>query len=108
MITSAEEFRKVVSIDAMSQKARRFEIYYDHNRGSYWAPNKRDGWVMISAADVRRWLKERGCNGAAPAKDKVSEIDALMNTFQREFDVEYVDRLPVITAGYMKLRGNVF
>jgi hypothetical protein len=63
---------------------------------------------MISAADVRRWLKERGCNGAAPAKDKVSEIDALMNTFQREFDVEYAGSLAGYHRGLYEIEGKRF
>jgi hypothetical protein len=106
MITSAEEFRKVVTIDTMSRKAREFEIYYDHNRGSYWGPNSRGGWVMISTADVKRWLKERGCNGSAPAKDKVSETDALLSTFQREFDVEYAGSLAGYHRGLCEIEGK--
>jgi hypothetical protein len=81
---------------AISQKAKSFEIYYDSNRRTFWAPNSRDGWVTITTQDLKRWLREKGCRSEAKKEERVSEVDALLNTFQRELDVDYAGSL----AGY--------
>jgi hypothetical protein len=79
--------------NSISEKAKSFEIFYDSNRTSFWAPNSHDGWIMIAQNDVRRWLKERGCRSKRKKAETVSEIDALLNIFQRECDVEYAGSL---------------
>src|ERR1700730_8306167 len=75
--------------NAISEKAKSFEIFYDSNRTTFWAPNFHDGWIIITQSDVRRWLKERGCRAKAKKEENVSEVDALLNVFQRECDVDY-------------------
>jgi hypothetical protein len=92
--------------NAISQKAKRFEIFYDPNRTMFWAPNSRDGWVTIKTSDVRRWLKERGCRNEAKGKESVSEIDSLLTIFQREFDVDYAGSLAGYRRGLYEVGGK--
>jgi hypothetical protein len=92
--------------NAISEKAKAFQIFYDSNRTMYWAPNSRDGWIMITTVDVKRWLKERGCRNKAKGKEKVSEIDALLTAFQREFDVEYAGSLAGYRRGSYEIGGK--
>ena len=92
--------------NAISEKAKAFQIFYDSNRTSYWAPNSRDGWIMITTQDVRRWLKERGCRSEAKVKEKVSEIDSLLTSFQREFDVDYAGSLAGYRRGSYEIGGK--
>jgi hypothetical protein len=61
---------------------------------------------MITTQDVRRWLKERGCRSKAKGKEKVSEIDALLTSFQREFDVDYAGSLAGYRRGVYELNGK--
>jgi Family of unknown function (DUF5906) len=92
--------------NAVSEKAKAFQIFYDSNRQMFLAPNSRDGWIVITTQDVRRWLKERGCRSKAKGKGKVSEIDALLTVFQREFDVEYAGSLAGHRRGLYEVGGK--
>jgi hypothetical protein len=83
---------------SVSHKAKSFRICYDHTRKDFWAPNSREGWVLINAADVKRWLEERGCRSKAKGDEQISEIGMILNCIQREWDVEYAGSL----AGYFK------
>ena len=91
---------------ALSQKARDFEIFYDPHRTMFWAPNSRDGWVMIKSSDVRRWLKERGCRNETKGQENVCEIDALLTIFQREFDIDYAGSLAGHRRGLYESGGK--
>ena len=57
-------------------------------------------------SDVRRWLKERGCRTKAKKEENVSEIDALLNMFQRERDVEYAGSLAGFLRGVYEINGK--
>jgi hypothetical protein len=92
--------------NAISEKAMAFQIFYDSNRQTFLAPNSRAGWIVITTQDVRRWLKERGCRSKAKGKEKVSEIDALLTVFQREFDVEYAGSLAGHRRGLYEVGGK--
>lgn len=92
--------------NAISEKAKAFEIFYDSNRTTFWAPNFHDGWIIITQSDVRRWLKERGCRTKAKKEENVSEIDALLNMFQRERDVEYAGSLAGFRRGVYEINGK--
>ncbi len=90
----------------LSKKAKSLQIFYDPNRTTSWAPNCRDGWVMIKTTDVRRWLKERGCRSEIKGKESVSEIDSLLTIFQREFDVDYAGSLAGHRRGVYDIEGK--
>jgi len=95
------------SAGLLTQKAKSFEIFYDPNRTTFWAPNCRDGWVIIKTQDVRRLLKERGCRTEAiKGKERVSEIDALLNIFQLQFDVDYAGSLAGYRRGVYEIEGK--
>jgi hypothetical protein len=34
--------------NAVSEKAKAFQIFYDSNRQMFLAPNSRDGWIVIT------------------------------------------------------------
>jgi hypothetical protein len=93
--------------DAISHKAKSFEIFYDPNRMMFWIPNSRDGWVTIKGSDVRRMLKERGCRGEIiKGKESVSEIDSLLTIFQLQFDVDYAGSLAGHQRGVYDIEGK--
>jgi uncharacterized protein DUF5906 len=92
--------------DAISHKARGFEIFYDSARTMFWIPNSRDGWVVIKISDVRRILKEKGCRSEVKGKETVSEIDSLLNILQLQFDVDYAGSLAGHQRGVYDIEGK--
>jgi hypothetical protein len=95
-----------LSGNAISQKARELDIFYDSHRAMFWAPNSRDGLVAIKTSDVRRWLEERGCRNKPKRKERVSEIDALLTALQRECDVDYAGSLAGYRRGVYEIGGK--
>jgi hypothetical protein len=82
------------------------DIYYDSNRTSFWVKNDRGGWMMVTSADVRRRLKERGYSPVKGDKETVSEVDSLLTSIQESNDVDYADSLAGYMAGVYIINGK--
>jgi hypothetical protein len=75
------------------------QIYYDSNGTSFWVQNDRDGWMKVTAVDVRRRLKERGHSSTKGEKETVSEVDSLLTSIQESNDVDYAESLAGYSSG---------
>jgi hypothetical protein len=85
---------------ARRAKVLGLQIFYDSGRQVFWAPNSRNNWITIGTADVRRWLREKGCRTKPRGEEKVSEIDALLTSLQKNFDVAYAGSLAGHPRGF--------
>jgi hypothetical protein len=94
------------SENAVFERVRRLDIYYDSNRTAFWAKNNRDGWIMIRTSDVRRWLSELGFNSRRETPQKPSEVEKTITLIQKNNDIDYADSLAGFRRGLYEIAGK--
>ena len=91
---------------AQQTTAESLQIFYDSPSTAFWIPNNRAGWIKVRTSDVRRHLQERGYK-STPKKDApVSEVDALLNAIQTQYDIDYADALAGHNRGLHHVEGK--
>jgi Bifunctional DNA primase/polymerase, N-terminal len=91
---------------AQQRTAESLQIFYDSPSTAFWIPNDRGGWIKVHTSDVRRHLQERGFKPTPKKGAPVSEIDALLNTIQTRFDIDYADALAGHDRGLHHIEGK--
>lgn len=93
-------------LPTVTEVARKLEILYDSNRTSFWVKNDRNAWMLVTAGDIRRRLKEMGFRSKTEPDEEVSQVDRLLTALQHSNDVDYADSLAGYKTGIYMIKGK--